>query len=342
MLAEWGQTQPVLGRAAASGRVRFFPQERYNEPSFWFLSRRPIMKTTTTAWRLGTATLIPLVGALGLVQCKQQDEQRAVPTSTSSRAPQAWDALDIAAFAAAEVKIEHLRKQSSVDWAAIRAAVDETMAVVKATDQRHGLRYAAEIPAALARCEKGEQPKVHQQVIAKGLQHVAVLGIAHELSLLAGGKAADKAKLVDRIASFAKGIRPTFVRRDKDYFEGQPTLVTELDQAVSGLRAAVKADQPVKAASQQLLDAITRTYALSVRYEIEQVEKLRLKDLPACEVKRAEAVIFYRIIRDRVTKQAPQAHGTIEKMLEAAPDQMSAAILTEQLAAGLPAIQFPE
>jgi len=106
--------------------------------------------------------------------------------------------------------------------------------------------------------------------------------------------------------------------------------------------AAAKAGQSAKEPGQALRDVIDRTYALSLRYEIEQVEKLRLKDLKACEVKRAEAVIFYRIIAKRVSNQSPEAHGTIEAMLKAAPDQMNAAILKEQLKKGLPTLPFPE
>ncbi len=302
----------------------------------------PVMKHTTHVAPICTAVLLTVFGTLSLVQCKQQDEQPGPRPIASAAAPAKWDALDIAAFAEAEIKIEHLRKQSTVDWPAIQAELDKTLPVVRATDQRLGLGYVAEIRAAFRKSEKGEQPKVNQQVFAKGLQHVAVLGITHELSLLADGKAEDKPQRAERIASFAKGIRPTFVRRDKDYFEGKPTLVAELDQAVSKLREAVAAGQAVSELGQALLDAIARTYALAVRYEIEQVEKLRLKDLEACEVKRMEAVIFYRIFSDRVAKQAPQAHGTIDAMLKAAPDQMNVAILKAQLKSGLPGIQFPE
>jgi len=304
------------------------------------------MKSAANVATICAVVLLTALGTVVLVQCKQQDgqqgEQQGTQGSPSSQAVQPWESLDIAAFAAAEIKIEHLRKQSTVDCPAIRAELDKTLPVVRATDQRQGLSYVAEIRAAFRKCEKGERPKVNQQVVAKGLQHIAVLGIIHELSLLAGGKTADKTKLAERIASFAKGIRPTFVRRDKDYFEGKPTLVAALDQALTKLQAAVKAGQPVTGPSKALLDGIARTYALSVRYEIEQVEKLRLKDLNACDVKREEAVIFYRIISDRVSKQAPQAHGTIEGMLKAAPDQMNAAILKAQLQSGLPGIQFPE
>ena len=308
------------------------------------------MQAKTRAQSLGAAVLITAAGAMGTLHCKPQDEpQGAAPgapppaqASSSARSAQPWDELDIEVYAAAEVTIEHLRKQATVDWPAIRAEVAKTMAVVRATDERHGLTYATEIPAALTQCEKGEAPRVNQQVVAKGLQHVAVLGIAHELGLLERAGAADRPQHAARVASFAKAIRPTFVRRDKDYFEGKPTLVAALDQAVSQVAAAAKAGQSAKEPGQALRDVIDRTYALSLRYEIEQVEKLRLKDLKACEVKRAEAVIFYRIIAKRVSNQSPEAHGTIEAMLKAAPDQMNAAILKEQLKKGLPTLPFPE
>lgn len=284
-------------------------------------------------------------GALVVLACEQKDEASGgapSPTTTAtSVASASWASLDLSAFAEAEVKIEHLRKQSEVDWAAIRKQLDTTLPVVRFMDRHKALSYEAEMASAFAKCKRNERPKVHQQAIAKGLQHVAVLGIQHELSLLSGADEAGKTTGVKRIRALAGGIRPTFVRRDKDYFDNQPTLAKGLDEALDGVRDAVQSKQPPLAAATALTDSITRTYALSVLYEIEQVEKLRQKDLDACEVKRTEAVIFYRIIGEGISKRQPRAHATILAMLQATPDQMNASMLKAELQKGLPRISFP-
>lgn len=298
---------------------------------------------TTRARSCSAAVLLLWAGALVLVQCHQKDEasgQTPSPTATST-VPAPWASLDVGAFAEAEIKIEHLRKQSEVDWAAIRRELDLTLPVVQFMDRHKALSYDAEMASAFAKCQRGERPKVHQQAIAKGLQHVAVLGIQHELSLLSGADGAAKATGVKRIRALASGIRPTFVRRDKDYFDSQPTLAKGLDEALDGVRDAVQSKEPPLAATTALTDSITRTYALSVLYEIEQVEKLRQKDLDACEVKRTEAVIFYRIIGESISKRQPRAHATILAMLQASPDQMNASMLKAELQKGLPRIDLP-
>ncbi len=297
------------------------------------------MKNSKRVVVLGVVAALIAAGVLVLTRARQSQEAQEAQQS-GSREPLSWATLDIAAFAEAELKIERLRKQANVDWPAIRGEVEKTLPLVRFMDEQLGVTYQAEMAAALAKCERGERPKVNQQVIAKGLQHVAVLGIDHAMKLLASGDTTDGRKDLERVAALAKGIKPTFVRRDKDYFGGQPTLSAQLDQVVASLPGS--GDDPSRLAKTHdaLIDAITRTYALSVLYEIEQVEKLRIVDLAGCEVKRAEAVIFYRIIANRISKQDAQAHGAIVAMLKATPDQMSASLLKSQLQTGLPGMEL--
>ncbi|MBW2522832.1 MAG: hypothetical protein JRI23_01590 [Deltaproteobacteria bacterium] len=286
----------------------------------------------------GVAVVVIAAVSLMLLRDRSVDEAERPPPPRSTVAGRAsWAALDVAAFADAQVEIEHLRKQNEVDWSAVRAAYRRTLPVVRATDLRQGSSYESEMAAALERCEKGERPRVHQQVIAKGLQHVAVLGIDEELRSMSAGADAAKTAMA-RITSFAKGIRATFVRRDRDYFGEQPTLAKALDDALGDLRAAARAEEQRRQAAQALGDAIARTYALSVLYEIEEIEKLRGSDREACEVKRMEAIIFFRIIAGRVAEQDAQARGEIETMLKASPDQMNATALESLLQRGLPGL----
>jgi hypothetical protein len=211
--------------------------------------------------------------------------------------------------------------------------------VVRETDSERGTDYDAQIRDAIARCERGDKPKVAQQTVAKGLQHVAVLAISSELDCLAAVDPQARSRAAAKVVAYLKGIRPTFVRRDADFFPQANTLRPALDQAVERLsRAARSGGAEVVAARRDLEDLVARVYALSLLYELMKIEELRAKDLPACEVKLAEAVVFYRIIAPRVEKRAPQAHATIAAMLGAGYEAMSAATIEEQLERGLPGI----
>lgn len=236
---------------------------------------------------------------------------------------------EAASFAAAEVAIERLRKSSDgpVDWDRVAREVAVAMPVVRRIDAAAGTGYAAEINAALDRCRAGTRPRVNQQVIAKGLQHVAVLAIGQCLD----GGAATVA------AAFFEGIRPTFTRRDRDFFDARPTLEAEADAAFAEIAAAAAPGEAVSA-RRRLDRVIRRTYGLCVLYEIQQVEKLRDSDRPACAVKRKEAAVFYRIIADRVRKNAPRAHYRITAMLDGDYETMDAGALAEALRSGLGAI----
>jgi hypothetical protein len=202
---------------------------------------------------------------------------------------------------------------------------------VRQTDAAQQLNYQDEIAAALVKCAAGQRVKVYQQVLAKGLQHIVVLNIHSELDQI--GKRADAPQ---RIAAYFDGIRPTFTRRDKDYFKARPTLEAAADKAIGALLKAGQAQ--ALTARRELVDSIDRTYALSVLYEILAVEKLKDTDPAKCDVKVKEAEIFYRIIQPRIQKTHPQADATINRMLAGGFDQMNAALLEEKLNQGLTGI----
>lgn len=244
-------------------------------------------------------------------------------------------------YAAAQVRIERLRKRSDglVDWAAVKTQFEITLPVIREIDQADPrLHYEYDLAQALRQCAAGDRPDVNQQTLAKGLQHVTVLAIRRELATMAGAGGSERQAAALRAAAFFEGIRPTFTRRDGDFFEGASTLTAAADGALRQLAAAGKTGGDVVGPGRRLEDAICRTYALSVLYEIITIGKLRRTDLTACDVKRAEALVFYRIISDRVKKRDPNADRAIRTILAARYDQMDAIDLETALTRGLPKV----
>ncbi len=231
----------------------------------------------------------------------------------------------IKAYAKAEVSIEIMRKKAMPDWNAITSQFLTTIPIVKKIDDKTGTNYALEITNALQKCAVGEKVKVNQQTLAKGLQHVTVLAITQELNSMADATAAERKIATDRIAAYFEGIRPTFTRRDKDFFEAKKTLEAQAEAAIERLAKAGSSD--LITARRQLEDSINRTYALCVLYEIMDIEKLRASDLDKCEVKKAEAVIFYRIIQPVVKKRSAKNDQIILNILNGNYGTMNAEVL---------------
>jgi len=240
---------------------------------------------------------------------------------------------DLQAFAQAEVSIERLRKMDNPDWTEIKAQYDICSGLVRDMDGKGHTDYAEDIPEAIKRCSNNERVKVNQQTLAKGLQHVAVLKIRGLIGSMAGADAKTRANIAVEIGAVFEGIRPTFIRRDKDFFEGKSHLEKGADQALAELKKARGSDYITSAS--RLEGIINRTYALCVLYEMLSVEKLRETDIPACDVKLAEAVIFYRIIEPRVKKTDRNAHKDITAMLEAEYSSVNTKLLTDSLNRGL-------
>lgn len=250
----------------------------------------------------------------------------------SSRKTADPELAGIEAYAKAEVTIERMRKQEKPDWNAITAQYEITSAIVKKYDAKLGMQYDSDIRQALSKCASGEKVKVNQQILAKGLQHVTVLAIRDELDAM------DKSVSAKRIKAYFEGIRPTFVRRDKDFFSESKTLQTAADSALEYLVKSGSTDN--LAARREIEDVIARTYSLCVLFEIMEIEKYRNSDLATCEVKKAEAVVFYRIVEPRIKKRSPKIAETISNMLNGNYATMNASILEKNLEAGLAPINL--
>jgi len=240
---------------------------------------------------------------------------------------------NIKKYAAAQVNIERLRKQVPTDWDEIAAQYAVTSPFVKEMDKKMSLTYHNDIMDATRRCKAGEDVKINQQVLAKGLQHVTVLFIRQQLQAIARAKNGEREKYARRTAAFFEGIRPTVTRRDKDFFAAHNVLEQTANQALQRLTGEVTGDLII--AARDLEDTIIRTYALSVLYEILQIEKLRDTDSNACHVKLKEAVIFYRIIQPTLKRRNPKSDELISAMLKSRFPQMNAGLLEENLKAGL-------
>jgi len=263
----------------------------------------------------------------------------AKPAARSELKPAADARLGLLeSCAAAEVEIERLRKaKPGTDWAAIAERFERCAFLVREVDRRHSLRYEEAIRAALKHCAAGAQPRVHQQTLAKGLQHVAVLALQDELDALAAKDATLRAQAVARAAAIYQGIRPTFIRRDKDFFAGTPTLAAAADQALEALRqAAPSGAAAALGARRDLEDAITRTYALSLLYEVQGIAKLRDTDRAACDVKKREAELFHAIIQPRLERRAPAADAALAAMLAADYPAWDPAAAEANIQQGLP------
>jgi hypothetical protein len=247
------------------------------------------------------------------------------------------DIAKIRAFAGAQVKIEHLRRRMYPDWATIRNYYERASPIVMEIDRLCKTRYEKDIREALEKCLADEDPGVNQQVLAKGLQHVAVLALLGQLSVMATEDEGVRRSAAGCVTEYFEGIRPTFQRRDKDYFKSVPTLEKAALQALERLRTAAGQGQTeVLAARRALEHAIWRTYALSVLYEVEEIEKLIRTDRSRCEVKRMEAVIFYRILAPEVERRDREAHKVLSRMLLGSLEGMTTLTVLDCFEKGLP------
>jgi hypothetical protein len=241
------------------------------------------------------------------------------------------------AFAKAEIGIERLRKAKTVNYQEIGRKYEVCAALVQDIDAAFGTRYDEQIRHALKKCNAGETVEVHHQTFAKGLQHVAVLEIRRHLDLMAKMDADQRKTAARNVAALFEGIRPTFTRRDKDYFNQKKTLELEADKAISDLQK--KAGTASFVGSVRILrDAINRTYALCVLYEMQQIEKIKNSNAATCDVKKAEAVIFYRIVEPDIKKRDPGAHETILSVINADYDSVRSNLLLDALKKGLPGL----
>jgi len=230
------------------------------------------------------------------------------------------------------LEIEKIRANKNPDSNAINAQYEITLPVVKYIDSVCAANYDREIRDALKKLAAGEKPEINGQIIGKGFQNVTVLAIRQELDLMAADPNNIK-PCAERIAAYFEGIRPTFIRRDKGFFEGKKTLEAAADAVLGRLQKADKGD--LLTASRELEDVIARTYALSVLYEMQDIEKARDSDLDTCDVKRVEGGLFYRIIQPRIEKRSPKTNGTLLNILNGNYGAMNSQEVEKYLSAGL-------
>ena len=247
---------------------------------------------------------------------------------------------EIKQFAAAQVMIETLRRQSPPDWQKISEAYETTSGITVMIDQKHSMDYDHRIREALEKCISGENVRVNQQILAKGLQHAAVLAIDEEIHMMTRQDILDDASRQERIAAYIEGIRPTFVRRDQDFFPETKQLEADLETALFALKDAEP--ETMIFAIRMLDDVIDRVYAFSTLYEIMEIERLRDKNLADCEVKKMEAVIFYRIISPRIRRNSSSADQLITNMITGSFDSMDSELIKENLENGLKNIRLSE
>jgi len=128
---------------------------------------------------------------------------------------------------------------------------------------------------------------------------------------------------IARIKALFEGNRPTFIRRDKDYFNSVKTLEKQAQNALDKL--------PNLSAVKDFISAVNRTYALCVTYEIRGIEKLKNSNIPKCKVKLKEAEVFYRIIKPEIAKKDRKTDQEIETMFSLSYDKMNSKILNEKI-----------
>jgi hypothetical protein len=235
-------------------------------------------------------------------------------------------------FAKSELKIEEIRASKTPDWAAVSAQYELMLPVVKYIDEKCKLDYDKQLRDALKNCAAGSDIETNDETIGKGLQHINVLAIRQQLDLMSADSNNIKSG-VKLIAAYFEGIRPTFVRRDKGFFEGKKTLEAAADDALKQLSKADKTS--LLAASRDLEDVIARTYALSMLYEVQEIEKKRSSDPEFCNGKRVEAKMFYRVIQQRIEKRSSKINETIVNILNGGFGGMNSLFLEKELAAGL-------
>ncbi len=236
---------------------------------------------------------------------------------------------DCEVFAQAVVTVERLRKQTPVNWDGIKNQLKKTQNMVKLVDARHSLTYEKDISSACRKCIAYNRPDVYQQIIAKGLQHIAILQMHYEFRQAAGAEVPQAEIHIQSGITLFEAIRATFQRRDASYFSGEPTLEKQADTALSTLKAA--GPPGLYAARKTLVPLIRRVFALSVLYELQEIERLRKTDRKQCDVKRKEAEIFYRIIRPDVCRRSRSSDRIISAMLRVDYDAVHAARVAQEL-----------
>jgi len=199
--------------------------------------------------------------------------------------------------------------------------------IVKAIDAKWGTNYSVELPEAIKKRAAGENVKVNGQIIAKGLKHVANMGLTDQLNKL--GQSPD---IPEKVKAYFECIRPVMKRRARTHFNGENILEKTADSALEKIARTGSMDLLTR---RQFDDVIARTFALSVLYEYGELVKHRDTDPDFCNVKRAEGSVYYRNIEPRIKKHSPKANEIILNMINGSNDTIDIKILEENLITGL-------
>lgn len=237
--------------------------------------------------------------------------------------------------AKAQIEVEQLRKGKTPDYDIIEKKLEVCAPLIKWSDVNHRTTYEKDFKEALDKCKKGEAIKVNQQTYAKGLQHVVALKMRDLFFLMNSKNKKENMLLYEKVSALFEGIRPTFLRRDESFYGGKKTLEKEADELLLKMKTAAEKNISMTFLLKQFSDLINKTYALSVLYEVQQIEKKRDNDVAECDVKRAEAAIFYRVIEPFIKKRNEKLHAEIAAILKAQYTSFDAKKVQQQLNNGL-------
>lgn len=220
-------------------------------------------------------------------------------------------------YAGAALAIGHLLQADTPIWSEINAKYDVVKSQIAAIDLKHKTAYAKEIPGALNSIETGESIDINRHVVTKGLQHVTVLTISGLLDDLITADLESASPIAANIKTVFSAISPTFKRRDDTIYGGRPTLVPAAEQSLAEIESA-KTKPALASAAMNFTTLLSKTYTLSVLFEMKGVEEFcgeATPDPKKCAIKRTEAGMYYRLIKQSVLGRDKEADSKIEKMI---------------------------
>jgi hypothetical protein len=204
--------------------------------------------------------------------------------------------------------IEQARKNKPIDFAVINDQYRQQLQSFIA-----GSNSAAhqEIVNAINQGMNKKQPHIQSQVVSKVLQLVFYRELVKSLDHLLQAKdpAVCQQEYV-KVSALYQALSPLVTRRGEWIGQGQA-----LDQACLLLLPDLQSfppDDKARAAAQSLREVLRNAYVLSVYYELEGIEKARGADIPKCEEKQTEAILFFRAVADQA------ANDSLRQVLAAA------------------------
>lgn len=254
-------------------------------------------------------------------------------TKPSPRASTSYDD-----YAEAALAIGYLLRADTPAWHEISAKYEIARPRIEAVDKSNHTEYAKEIPKALGQIKAGKGADINTHIVTKGLQHVTVLTISNLLDGVIGEDTRTSSRAISRIKSVFAVIQPTLKRRDATVYNDVATLVPAAEQALARLQTA-KNKPGLASAAMHLSKLLSKTYALSVLYEMKGVEEFcgeANKDPGKCAVKRTEAGMYYRIIESFIEARDKAAATEVENLIGGTRPGPKYATVRDLLARALP------